>query len=148
MILDRLENVSRYANLHTAFNTAFDFLKSNDLRKMEPGRYELDGKNLFVLIEDRQGKTKEEAQLEAHKRYIDIQFCISGCEIMGYINRDKCKNMKEAYSEERDIVFFSDIPETYVTVSAGSFAIFFPEDAHALLISENIVKKAVVKILI
>ena len=84
MVVDTLENLEKYASLNPLFAQAIDFLKSRDLQAMEIGKTELKGKDLFVNIAQTKPKTKEEAKLETHNEFIDIQIPLSGTEIMGY----------------------------------------------------------------
>ena len=50
MILDTIHLASRYAALHPAFEQAFRFLAQGDLNTLAPGRYELDGVNLYANV--------------------------------------------------------------------------------------------------
>ena len=74
-------------------------------------------------------KTKEEAKLETHNRFIDIQIPLSGVEVMGYTPRE---DLPEAeYNADKDISFYHGLAESYIPVKPGMFVIFFPQDAHA-----------------
>ena len=84
MVVDRLENIEKYASLNPLFAQAIEFLKSHDLNALEVGKTELLGKELLVYVAQTKPKTKEEAKLETHKDFIDIQIPLSGTEIMGY----------------------------------------------------------------
>ena len=84
MVIDRLENIEKYTLLHPLFEQAIDFLKSHDLHSLEIGKTELKGKDLLVNVAQTNPKEKENAKLETHKDYIDIQIPLSGTEIMGY----------------------------------------------------------------
>ena len=84
MVVDTLENLEKYASLNPLFAQAIEFLKSHDLQAMEVGKTELKGKDLLVNIAQTKPKTKEEAKLETHNEFIDIQIPLSGTEIMGY----------------------------------------------------------------
>ena len=84
MILDRIENAGRYYNLHPEFQIAFDFLKNADLNNMEPGRHEVDGNRVFIIIFKGKGKGIDNARLENHQRYIDIQCVIFGTDLIGW----------------------------------------------------------------
>ena len=84
MILDQLTNLPHYFALHPNFKQAFDFLSQPDLGKMSPGKYKIDGKNIFAIIVNEIGRARNDAQLEAHQQYIDIQYVISGDEEMGW----------------------------------------------------------------
>ena len=73
MVVDTLENLEKYASLNPLFAQAIEFLKSHDLQAMEIGKTELKGKDLLVNIAQTKPKTKEEAKLETHNEFIDIQ---------------------------------------------------------------------------
>mgnify|MGYP000629577284 FL=1 len=146
MVVDTLENLEKYASLNPLFAQAIDFLKSHDLQAMEIGKTELEGKDLFVNIAQTKPKTKEEAKLETHNEFIDIQIPLSGTEIMGYTTAKDCVPADAPYNAEKDITFFEGLAETYVTVKPGMFAIFFPQDGHAPGITLDGVKKVIVKV--
>lgn len=147
MILDRLENAKRYESLHAAFGKAFEFL-SKLTDKTEPGRYEIDGDKLYVNVMDADCHDSSSAKLEAHKKYIDIQYEIDGNETMGWRDIKLCESVVEPYNESGDYALFSDSPDTWFAVPSGVFVVFFPEDAHAPQVGEGKVKKAVAKILL
>ena len=90
MVVDTLENLEKYASLNPLFAQAIEFLKSHDLQAMEIGKTELKGKDLLVNIAQTKPKTKEEAKLETHNEFIDIQIPLSGTEVMGYTAAKDC----------------------------------------------------------
>ena len=146
MIIDQLEHANRYCDMHPAFSQAFAFLKRADLADLAPGRYEIDGDRLFCSISQGPGRPRAEANLEAHRKYIDIQYVIAGAEEMGWKPTADCRISHVPYDAEKDIEFFKDIPDSWNPVPAGSFVIFFPEDAHAPLVGIGQIHKAVLKI--
>ncbi|MCE5198165.1 MAG: YhcH/YjgK/YiaL family protein [Armatimonadota bacterium] len=146
MIIDQIENAYRYSCLHPAFGKAFDFLKNALEAGINPGRYEIDGDRLFVMVAENNGRSHAAAPLEAHRNYIDIQFTLKGNEEIGWLPTNTCKSISEPYDNSRDIEFFADTPNTWLAVPTGSFAIFYPEDAHAPLAGQGSVLKAVVKV--
>lgn len=148
MVLDSLKNCDAYVALHPLFKQAFDFLNQNDLSSMEPGKTVLIEGKLTVSIMEVEGKTPENAKLEAHQRYIDIQTVISGSEAHGWLPIEACKQETAPYNAEKDIVFFTDTPTSRIAVQPGEFVIFFPEDGHAPCIGQGPIKKAVVKVLV
>ena len=148
MILDSLQNSAEYASIHPLFKRAFDFLKSHDLELLQPGRIELDGDKLFVSIAEYEAKTPEDAKVETHEKYIDIQVIISGTETMGWKAAHDCKQAIAPYDPEKDICFYRDASVSFVDVHPGEFTVFFPQDGHAPCIGKGHIKKAVVKVLI
>lgn len=127
MVVDRLENIEKYASLNPLFAQAIEFLKSHDLNALEVGKTELKGKDLLVNVAQTKPKTKEEAKLETHKDFIDIQIPLSGTEIMGYTAAKDCVPEDAPYNAEKDITFFTGLAESYIEVKPGMFAIFFPK---------------------
>ena len=146
MVLDTLSMAGRYAALHPLFAAAFDFLATVDLSTLPPGRISLQGDRLFVSIDHVEGRGLEDARLEAHRRYIDIQVTIAGTEIIGWRPLAHCLVPDGPFEPARDIGFFSDRPETWLVVPENHFVIFFPDDAHAPLAAEGPLKKAIIKV--
>jgi len=146
IIVDRLERAEAYYDMHPGFEKAFAFLRSSDLADLPPERYEIDGDNLFCTISNGPARTRDEAQLEAHKKYIDIQYVIGGTEEMGWRPTPTCVMSVAGYDKDKDIEFFRDAPVSWTELKPGSFVILFPEDAHAPLVGEGTIHKAVLKI--
>ena len=73
MIHSTLDESARYESLHPRFKEVFDYIKSHDLRAMEPQRLELRGEELFINRIDAPSNPQDEQPIEAHESYIDIQ---------------------------------------------------------------------------
>lgn len=146
MILDTLARAERYLALHPLFARAFEFLRSTDLGALEPGMHTIQGEQLFAIVEACSGCTRAEAKLECHRRYIDIQLVLEGSDEMGWKPLAECKDPAMDYDAARDIRFFNDAPSSWIATPPGSFCIFFPDDAHAPLVSGGMIRKVVVKI--
>lgn len=145
MIIDTLDNLDKYASVNPLFAKAIEYLKATDLKAQEVGKVELQGKDLVVNFSVAKGKTKEQAQLETHKNFIDIQIPLSCTEIMGYT--PACNLPAGEYNVEKDITKFAILSEAYIPVHPGMFAIFFPQDGHAPCISgEESIQKVIVKV--
>jgi biofilm protein TabA len=146
MIFDMLSNASHYVGYHPRFKKAFDFLASKDLLAMPPGRVEIDGANVYAMISTQGGKALQNARLETHRKYIDIQVLLHGDESIGWRAAGECVQVEKEYLPDNDIAFFADVPSVYVTMRPGAFAVFFPWDAHAPLIGAGDIQKIVIKI--
>jgi biofilm protein TabA len=146
MIIDSLENAYKYTDLHPSFAKAFQFVNHTNLDTFEAGKYEIDGKDLHAAVSLKEGVKAAEAKYEAHDLYIDIQVCPAGSETIGWKPRKKCSDIKTPYNPEKDVTFYNVEPDTYFTLQAGQFVIFFPEDVHGPMIGEGPVKKLVVKV--
>jgi hypothetical protein len=60
MVFDLLSNASIYAALGPRIVRALDYLATTDLAALAPGKHELDGKRLFVLVSDYTTKLESE----------------------------------------------------------------------------------------
>ena len=147
MIKDRLFNAENYYNISENLKAGFEWLKNNKLTELEDGRYEIDGNNLYASIQTY--ITKEDANYESHREYIDIQYMIRGAEKIGVTDLKNCKTCIE-YDSSSDLEFYDIIKdEEYLKLEKGDFMIFFPNDAHKPSISIDTaieVKKVVVKV--
>lgn len=147
MIFDKIENAHIYKNIGERISKSFEYIKATDLKTLPAGKYPIDGENIFALVSEYKTKSEQEGKLEAHKKYIDVQYVISGEELMGYAPLGN-QQILEPYKEENDIVFFTG-DKSFTKVSEGMFAIFFPEDVHMPGISTgkiSDVKKLVIKV--
>lgn len=146
MIFSTLTQFSRYAALHPLFPRAFEYISNTDLFSLAPGKYPIDGDLLFAIVEHVQGRSREDAKLECHRKYIDIHLVLDGTEEMGWKSLADCHKPVDEYSAERDVQFFRDTPASWITTPPGAFCIFFPEDPHAPLVSSSHIRKVVFKI--
>ena len=148
MILDRIENAKWYFRLHPRVAVAFEYLAQHDLAGLADGRYEIDGPRVYLLMAHSPGRGREGATLEAHRKYVDIQIPLSAAEEMGWRDVASCRLITQPYDAKADIEFFTDPPQSWITVSPGSFVLFLPHDAHAPLACDELIHKAVFKLAI
>ena len=148
MIVDDMNNISSYLSVSKRMTQALNFIQNNDLLKLSPGKHEIDGANLYAIVISEHGHKKDEVKLEIHKRYLDIQIVLNGNELMGWKPTVMCKSPVSEYNSEKDIQFFYDPIDVWLSVSAGWFAIFLPQDAHAPMVSPSTVHKVIVKVLL
>lgn len=147
MIIDKLTNSGLYCFENKRIKAAIDFLKETDFSKIEDGKYEIDGENIYYIKTKYLTKQTDEAQLEAHKKYIDVQFVLKGKEKIGYVPFTSQKVFKE-YDSENDYMLFDEECD-FLIFKEGMFAILFPEDLHKPGIIVNgaeEVKKVVIKV--
>ena len=146
MIFDVLENSNSYLTLNKGFPKAFEFLLRPDLKELPAGKYEIDGERVYAIVAKDSGRKKEDARLETHEKYIDIQLVLAGTDNMGWKPKSSCEKSAGEYDKKTDVQFFSDEPDGWHSTGSGAFAIFFPEDAHMPLISSGQLHKVVVKV--
>lgn len=147
MILDNIRNLENYACLPAKLLRALETIRDTDFSKLEDRTYEVDGKDLYFFIQSYPTRP-ENLKLEAHRKYIDIQYMITGTECMGVGQLETMTEEVEA-NPEKDCWFYYG-PMDMLTVKEGMFAVFFPNDAHAPCVSpaegSNNVRKCVFKV--
>ena len=131
------------------WNKAFSFLKNSDLANLEPKRYDLDGDNLYVMVSVYNTKNPEDAKFEVHRKYIDLQYVVSGSELIGIAPLVSRDSILQQYDATKDIELLSVKQGMTVRATPARFFMFFPEDAHMPGLKEQTnapVRKVVVKI--
>lgn len=130
MIVDRLENCEYYLKGNENYAKAFEFIRNFIKKELPAGRYEIDGDNVYAMVQTYTTQPGSEKKWEAHKKYIDIQFVAKGREIIGWAPVNRLNPCGE-YSDEKDFVLLEEQEEeTQVMLDEGFFAVLFPEDAH------------------
>ena len=145
MIFDNIKNISEYPNLGEKIQKGFDFLLKNDLKNFDNGRYEIYGKEIYANIQEYE--TKDEGLFEAHRKYIDIQYIVSGFEKIEVCEISELKE-KIPYDKEKDLIFFEG-KGSFLSLKEGYFTVFYPQDGHKPCLTDEIksnVKKVVVKV--
>jgi YhcH/YjgK/YiaL family protein len=150
MFVSHIGTFTKEKNLFSpTLQKALEYLKNTDFTKMEIGRQEIDGDNMFALVSEYQPKPKAERRAEAHVKYVDIQYIVTGEESMGYGLLSDKNPVLEDKLNEKDIIFYKSVEnESDIIVSQGMYAIFFPSDVHrpGCAISDTTVRKVVLKI--
>lgn len=146
MIFDRLILFSRFTGLSKNLSTALHYLATQDFSTARPGRIDLQGDELFALVQEYMTKPFEQGIWEAHRRYIDVQYMISGRERIFFAPLETMR--LGTYVAEKDFLPMTGNGSP-LDLSAGFFVVFYPEDAHMPGLQANTcesVKKVVVKI--
>ena len=145
-------------------NTFVDFTKSSEVwekalawirengRTAEPGEYEIEGRDIYAIVVSADTKLPRDCTFETHENFVDLQYCVAGGEII-FWQPEAQLTPKGPYSEEEDVTLFvepvDEPASTRLKMKPDTFAIFFPQDAHAPLVHDGLnktVRKVVVKI--
>lgn len=152
MIFDNIHNQisPRIKSLPRIIQEAIDYLLQTDFSELENKAYPIKGDKVFVVIQEYQTKPKMEKTAEQHRKYIDIQYIISGTEIIG-VGRENPKNeVIDGYNKEKErIKYGKTYDEKDIVVSQGDYLILFPEDIHRPgcdFRGQANIRKAVIKI--
>jgi YhcH/YjgK/YiaL family protein len=147
MIFDKIENSAIYLTISPLIKKAFEYLKQTDFSGMKNGKHIVDGDALIAILQEYDSKNDSDAKPEAHRKYIDVQYIISGEELIGVrplINQAPCKE----YDAENDYALYDDTC-SFVKINPGQFAVLFPQDLHkpGIKVDNSIkVKKVVMKV--
>ena len=133
MIFDTLENIKNYEGLDRVY-TALKFLSETDFTKIELGRYELQGDDIFYMVQ-RYETDPDKTISEAHKKYIDIQFMVDGEEIIG-VAPISCEKTETEAKPENDVWFYECKTEP-LTLIKNSFMVLYPNDLHCPGVAVN-----------
>ncbi len=145
MIIDRLDNLARYAALNPRFAKVIAFLAQPSLAKLALGWHDIDGEEAYAMVARESCRREQDADLEAHRKYLDIQICLEGSDRIGWRPLADCHRPAGEYEPEDDLLFFEDEPAQFVQLPPGLFVILFPEDAHMPLTGQGELLKLVVK---
>lgn len=147
MILDSVKSFEKYRNLAEGLDKVYKFMRSKEFDQANEGKHEIDGERIRCTIGRQQLRDITEATLEIHDSHIDIHVVLKGVETMGIKDRSLCDMKDVKYDEADDIAFLdNENPDNYISIGEGNLAIIFPSDAHAPLIGEGEIVKAVFKV--
>ena len=149
MICENINNTKNYSSINKNFEKAFEFLKNNDLTELTVGKYEIQGEEIFALVQEYITKNEEEKNWESHEKYIDIQLIVEGKEIMGYAKVGDLEVKEDSRPEKDFITYKETLMGSNIKFTKDDYVIFFPEDAHkpcCALGECSKVKKIVVKV--
>ncbi|MEO5995549.1 MAG: YhcH/YjgK/YiaL family protein [Chitinophagaceae bacterium] len=144
---DVAEFYRQYHANKTLWDQAFAFLKDQDLETIKPGKYPIDGEDVFASVSEQFNFELDKTTWESHRKYNDIQYVIKGGETIG-ITDPSTATVTVDYNEMQDITFYN-AEGTLHSFQPGVFFIFFPQNLHRPCIkagAADTVKKIVLKI--
>jgi biofilm protein TabA len=145
--VNEVEFAEQYHKNQAEWDKAFAFMRDRDLSSLKPGKYAIDGDNVYAMITDAPSKTFEQSAWESHRKYIDLQYVIRGQEKIGVVPLSKA-TVSKPYDETKDFAHYTAEGEYYIA-KPGTFFLFFPGDVHRPNIKVDgydVVKKLVIKI--
>lgn len=162
MITSTIAQLHWYRIISPHFAKAIEYALTTDFAPMEPGKYDIDGDNVFAIVNEYTTKPAAECDPESHRQYADIQIMIAGEEKFGYTPLTD-QEPSVPFREDNDVAFYSLPGETgqpgeqeepggslnYITLYPGQFIVFFPSDIHQPEVFTRqpvVVKKVVIKV--
>ena len=145
--IDKMQFAQQYHLNKVLWDKAFAYLKETNLQALASGRHVIDGDNVYAIVTEAPSKDYDKTAFESHKRYIDLQYVITGDENMAKAPLASV-TVNRPYNETADIAYYTGEGQIY-TVPQNTFILFFPSDAHRPNITpggNKVVKKIVIKI--
>lgn len=147
MIIDKIENASRYYAMGSGIKEALKYIKDNDLSSIAAGKHEIIKDKVLMIVNEYEQNNTDKVKLEAHRINIDVQFWVSGSELMGYAPFES-QPILEQYNDESDCGFYA-ADASFSKLEPGMFAIYFPTELHTAVIDQQCnskVRKIVFKV--
>lgn len=146
---NNVEFARQYEKNKAAWDKAFAFLNDKKLDTLAPGKYVIDGDDVYAMITEAPSKEFDKSAWESHRKYIDLQHVIRGKEKIG-VAPVTSATITNPYDETKDAANYTAEGKYYVA-SPEIFFLFFPGDAHRPNIQiesgdTTKVKKMVIKI--
>lgn len=92
------------------------------------------------------GKGETGRKLEAHKQFVDIHIVIDGSDRIGLFPKNHAPTVETEYDSQKDIIWFSSPPSSYIDLLPGMAAIIPPDLCHLPLAGRGPLTKLVIKI--
>ena len=148
MIITTRKSLSRYKSMGVNMKKAIEYIDAFNGADLEPGRFDVEGDDVYAVIQCYNTKQYDEGMFETHDCYIDIQIILEGEELMYTAQRE---DMSDAtpYIPEKDKNNYGDNKEAMCThMKPGTVMVFYPEDAHKACIQAGSQPVAVKKLLL
>lgn len=148
MVYDKIDNIETYKGLSADIFEGLNFLKQV-IPNMKSGAYDINPR-VKAIVSEYETKIVNEFGYEAHRDCIDIQYLISGEEVINSLPLEYLKEIKP-YNKEIDAAFYEEVevkPQALL-LGNGYFATLFPQDGHMPQLCVNKpekVKKVVIKV--
>lgn len=127
--IDAMTFIRHYEKYPQRWQKVFKFIKENDLSAFPLGKQSL-GEDVTVNVQEYMTREPGNEQLEGHRKYIDLQYVVEGCELQGYAKLSTASETVNPYDEKRDIAHYKVPVIVYHVVRPNQFTIFFPDDIH------------------
>lgn len=149
MIIDSLDRLKFYSSINPLLPVVCDYLATHDLETLSEGWHPIAdaGEEAYLMVATENCRPEQDADLEGHRKYIDIQICVKGQDRIGWRAVTDCDGSLSEYEPEDDLEFYDEKATQWIDLTPGLFVMLFPGDLHKPLIGQGEVRKVVVKLL-
>jgi YhcH/YjgK/YiaL family protein len=132
MILGHVDFIaSKCAFLSRSLQKGLAYLARTDFSALPAGRQEIEGDAVYAVVLDYEPEPRDKRRAEVHRKYIDIQYIVSGEEFIGHAFLKDGLTPCEDLLKDKDALLYEAVDgETFVHLTPGMYAIFFPWDIH------------------
>ena len=149
MVFDILDHAEQYYCFGRLYQKAFEWLKNTDIMSLPLGRYEIEGNDLFALVQEYETRTIDNCEMETHMDFIDIHYIAQGCEYIGYADVTKMLPATHIGREIWDTVLYEKEYNNKLFMEKGDICICFLNDDHMprmIPLNKNVVRKVIIKL--
>ncbi|MBI3943536.1 MAG: YhcH/YjgK/YiaL family protein [Chloroflexi bacterium] len=150
MVVTDLDHMAQQVALSSSLRKGLEFLQRTRGQELKDGRVEIDGEEVYAIIQSYDTLVNDTPTFEAHQKYLDIQYVAAGEEVIGWTSLENL-NVTAPFSEAIDAVLGTAPAFTPVHLTDGQLVVLYPTDAHAPRLAAGApsqVKKIVVKALV
>ena len=126
--VDRKQFYEHYQKFPQRWKTVFDFIKNNDLTRIPLGITHLT-EDVYFNMQEYTSRDLGELILETHHQYIDLQYVISGRELIGSGCLTDAVNVA-AYDNTTDFAGYKLPIFPFYLADSDYYFIFFPDQPH------------------
>ena len=126
--VDKVAFAKQYTANKAVWDKAFAYFRDTNLDELTPGKYPVDGENVFAAVTDNPTKDFDKTNWESHRKYIDMQYVVQGAEKIGVVPMAQA-TVTKPYDEARDVANYSAEGKLY-EARPGTIYLFFPQDVH------------------
>lgn len=149
MVIDTLAHAENYYCFGRLYKKAFEWLRDNDICSLELGRYDIEGDDLYALVQEYETRTVDNCEMETHIKYIDIHYIAKGYEYIAYADESKMRPATHIGREIPDTVLYEKEYNNKIFMEKGDIIIFFLNDAHMprrIALNPVPVRKVIIKL--
>lgn len=149
MVIDTLAHAPQYYCFGRLYRKAFEWLRDTDIMALELGRHDIEGDDLYALVQEYETRTVDNCEMETHLKYIDIHYIAQGYEYIAYADESKMRPATHIGREIPDTVLYEKQYNNEFFMEKGDIAICFLNDAHMprhIALYPTLVRKVIIKL--